>query len=464
MRSCWKWQVDDNGGPGLVNLPSTSSMYFTHSSYVSDTLLNAKPGTWALVVVPQRNVAVELISDLRPPCRDVGLGVEMVVDGAAFLPVKQRLIRVITGSQLLAAFSADHLPALTGLRMVICDNLEQLHPAYELGVSLLRHSTQTQATRYVGVSSSLNDAADLAAWFGVDPMALHSFRPRDRDQPLQISTQTFTIPQSAALFKSMAKPCHAAIKDASEESAIIFIPSRGQCRSIALDLITQCALDMASSRGYLPVSMPEELLEHHLARLRDQTLADFVSNGVGFFHDAMRREDRALMLELFAEGVVRVLLVPREACWTLPARAGVVVVLGTQYVHVEPARDERQVREYGLTELVRMQSRAVRENKLGRFHLFCQVESKDTYTRFLDEGLPLESELLGSPVFSTWYSSARRSGRIADKGAAVQALSWTFLARRLVSNPTYYDSAAGVGSRDDGLSRIVDALEESKRP
>jgi antiviral helicase SLH1 len=382
----------------------------------------------------------------------------MVVEGSEFHPVKQRLIRVIVGSQLLSLFSSERPPAVSGLRLVLCDNLEQLNPAYELGLSLLRHATQAQATRYVGISSSLNDPVDLAAWLGVEPMALHSFRARDRDQPLQVSTHTFTIPQSAALFKSMAKPCHSAIKDSFGESAVVFIPSRGQCRPVGLDLITQCALDMESARGYLPASLPEELLEHHLARLRDRSLADFVTNGVGFFHDGMRREDRTLMLELFAEGVVRVLLVPRESCWTLPVRAGVVIVLGTQYFHIDPVREERQLREYGLTELIRMQSRAVRDNKLGRFHLFCQAESKDTYTRFLDEGLPLESDLVGSEVLSAWYSSAQRSGLILNKEEAVQALSWTFLAHRIASNPNYYDAMDD--SRQESLSRIVDSLEQ----
>jgi antiviral helicase SLH1 len=37
-------------------------------------------------------------------------------------------------------------------------------------------------------------------------------------------------------------------------------------------------------------------------------------------------------------------------------------------------------------------------------------------------------------------------------------LSFTFLARRVVSNPMYYDVTAG--SRDENLSQIVDKLDE----
>jgi antiviral helicase SLH1 len=404
-------------------------------------------------------MAIETIADLRQPCRRLGIDLETIVAGNTLRKVSRRTIRVIAASHLPGAISSAPSSSLEDLSLVVCDSLEQLHPAYELGVSLLRHATQAQATRFVGFSASLNDPADLAGWLSVDAFALHSFRSRDRDQSLSMTTQTFTIPQSAALFKAMTKPCHAAIKTAAaHEAAIVFVPSRGQCRNIALSLITHARLESDTGRGYLMASIPEEVLDHHLARLRDSTLRDFIANGVGFFHDGVRREDRGLMLELFAEGIIRVLLVSREACWTVPVRANVVVVLGTQYLHVDPVRDERQYRDYSHTEIVRMQSRAIQHNELGRFFLFCQAESKDTYTRFLDDGLPLESELDASDELVKWYRQERRSGRIAGKQAAVDALSWTFMARRLVSNPAYYDAEGG--STDEFLSRLVDRLDE----
>jgi antiviral helicase SLH1 len=424
----------------------------------SDTMSKASPHSWALVIAPQRNIAMELIADLRHTCKRIGVNIEMVVPDDGLHPVENRTIKVIAAPHLPSALgSLQALKSLNSLHLVVCENLEQLHPAYELGVSLIRHATQAQTTRFVGISASLNDPADLAAWLDAHPFAIHSFRPRDRDQSLSISTQSFTIPQSAALFKAMAKPCHAAIKTAGPDgSAMVFVPSRGQCRPIAMSLITQAALESATGRGYMTSAIAEAIVAHHLVRFRDSSLRDFVSSGVGFFHDGIGREDRRLTLELYAEGIIRVLLVSREACWTIPVRAGAVIVLGTQYLHVDSARDERQVRDYSHTEIVRMQSRAVRHNEFGGFHLFCQAESKDTYTRFLDDGLPLESDLHHSDVLSRWYASERRSGGIAGKQSAIDALSWTLLARRMVSNPTYYDVT---GNHDDALSRIVDDLD-----
>jgi antiviral helicase SLH1 len=215
---------------------------------------------------------------------------------------------------------------------------------------------------------------------------------------------------------------------------------------------------MESEKGFVPLGFSGDYVEDYLVRIQDHSLVDFISRGVGFFHDGIPKPDRKLMLELYAEGIIRVLVVPRDSCWTLPVRAASVVVMGTQYVYVEAEGSDRQLRDYELPELVRMQSRAVRHSGSGYFHLFCQAEAKDSFTRFLNDGLPLESQLLETHDLETWYHKQVRGDRIVGKQQAVDMLSFTFLARRVVSNPMYYDVTAG--SRDENLSQIVDKLDE----
>ena len=406
-------------------------------------------------------MALDITSELRLASKAAEASVEFVASDRLFEPPPRKVVRVVTAVDLFTALSrrSDVKQALSRLRFVLCESLELLDAVYELGVSLLLHATQAYPVRFVGLSSSLNDPADMAAWLDVDPLALHSFRPSDRDQDLSVHTHTFTIPQSAALFKAMAKPAHAAIRAAPGEPAIVFVPSRSQCTPVALDLITQCALEMESAKGYLPDDVSVEQLELYLNRLQDYDgLRDFITRGVGFFHEGIAKPDRLLMLELYAEGLIRVLIVPRDACWTLPVRAVTVVVMGTQYLYVLPGSEERQLRDYPLEEIVRMQGKAVRHHGSGHFHLFCQAEGKDTITRFLNDGLPLESRLLETETLRTWYKDRRKDGSIKDKQAAVDVLSFTFLARRLVSNPAYYDARST--AVNELLSRIVDELDK----
>lgn len=424
------------------------------------TILNSPSDAWVLVVTPRKSLAVETVSDLRQDAKVTGVSVDLANGQTTLAMARGKVVRVVTAADLLFAIShrKPGIP-LTGLNLVVCENLEQLDSAYEIGVSLLRNITQPYPTRYVGFASSLNDPSDLAVWLDVDPLALHSFRPSDRDQALTVAIQTFTIPHSASLFKSMAKPAHTAIQVAPEETAIVFVPSRSQCRPIALDLITQRALEMETERGYLPGSVSGDYMEDYLVRLQDPGLIDFVSRGVGFFHEGIMKSDRNLMLDLYAEGIIRVLVVPRDSCWMLPVRAAVVVVMGTQYFHAESEGSERQLRDYALTEVTRMQSLAVRHSGLGYFYLFCQAETKDTLIRFLNEGLPLESRLLETRDLETWYRERRTNGEISNKQQAVDVFSFTFLARRILSNPAYYDCSSP--RQDVNLSRIVDRLEQA---
>lgn len=420
------------------------------------------PDFWTVVVTPYQSYAQELYADIQPICSMLNIPLELSSSNRVLSRPKGRLIRIVPASTLLTSLASFDLhKGVVGINLVICDDLEQLDPTYELAVSLLRCATQFQPTRYVGLSNSLDDPADLADWLNVDPMALISFQPRDRDQILNFSIQSFTIPHSASLFKAMAKPAHMSIKVApSGESAIVFVSSRGLCRSIALNLLTQSMLEMESTRGYLPDGVTNEYIEDRCARLQDVSLADFIGKGVGIFHSGIKRQDRLLILGLFAEGAIRVLIVPHDSIMSLPVRAAVVVVMGTQYIDFAESSSntgDRQVRDYSLAKIVRMQSHAVRHSSAGHFFLFCQAEAKDTLARFLNDGLPLESELLETPVLVNWMKTQKVDWE-QKKQDLVDLLSFSFLSRRVATNPSYYGCLSK--DRNENLSRIVDELVE----
>jgi antiviral helicase SLH1 len=442
----------------FYSYPSVSLLM--HDIPHRSTLLATKlKDAWALVVSPTRSGSKEVTLDLRRLSASLGISVDLVDAASIFSDVKGKVVRVITAADLILTFARRWRQDVTGgLRIVVLENLELLDPTFELAIAELRHSTCTSMTRFIGVSDSLTNPTDLAAWLDVHPFALHSFRPRDRDQALSPHFQSFSIPQPSALLKAMAKPAHAAIRAAAgNEIALVFAPSRAQCELAARYLNTQATLEDPTGRGYLPSSISDDQLEYCRVMLQDKSLYDHISRGIGFFHDGIHKADRKLMLDLCVDGSLRVLVVPREACRSIRIRAGVVVVMGTQYTQHDPVTKERRTLDYSLQDIVYMQGRAVRHGRSGHFHLFCHAESRDTYARFLEEGLPLESKLLETSDLEHWYKTRRQSRIIPDKEQAVKALSWTFLARRITSNPAYYD--AGLESRDENLSRIVDRLD-----
>ncbi|KXN86403.1 Putative helicase mug81 [Leucoagaricus sp. SymC.cos] len=455
------WTLINTHYHALLCAPSGNGKS-TMAKILALTATEQKHDFWSLIVTPHQSGAHEMYADLKQLCPLLDIPLELVSSQNALSHPRGRLIRVIASAALAASLTSfGPYKTVAGLNLVICDDLEQLDSTYEWAISLLRHATQSQPTRYIGFSDSLNDPADLADWLNVHPVALISFRPRDRDQVLNFSTHTFTIPHSASLFKAMAKPAHAAIRTAPPgETAIAFVSSRGMCRLTALNLLTQCMLEMESTRGYLPENVSNNYIEDVCTRLQDTSLVDYVSKGVGFFHGGIKKQDRLTMLGLFAEGIIRVLIVPHDSVASLPVRAAVVVVMGTQYVSVGETASksgDRQVHDYSLSKIVRMQSRAVRHSGAGHFFLFCQAEAKDTLTRFLNEGLPLESELLEGSVVVDWMKAQKVDWR-QKKQDLVDALSFSFFARRVVTNPSYYDCSTQ--ARNESLSRIVDGLIE----
>lgn len=456
------WSTVNTQSNALLCAPTGSGKSTLGHILTCESLARIPSQGYVLVVAPRHSIVTEWMSDLRGVPPVMGFSMKFVTGSGTFAlaPARSKEIRLTTSSHLVAALSEekDLAHSYPGLQLVILENLEQLDPYYELAISSLLRVIRTQPTRVVGFSASLNDSGDLATWLDVAPSAFHSFRPSDRDQSLNVAVHTFAIPHSAALFKAMARPASTAILAVRLNPAIVFVPSRAQCSSVALDLIVNCTLETGAEAGYLSPDVSPEFLQSYFHRLQDHRLSNLLSNGVGVYHPGMHKQDRATILELYTGGIVQVLVVAREACWTLPVRAAVVVVMGTQYISIHEDGARRQLRDYTLEELVHMQGRAVRHGDMGHFHLFCQAEDKDTYMRFLEGGLPLESQLLHSDQLRQWYKHHRSRGHISSKHEGVQALSLTFLAQRIVSNPTYYDCK---GSRDERLSRIVDELEES---
>ena len=115
--------------------------------------------------MPRRSIGLDIRAELRSATGATDTSVELAGPEHLFDVPSRRTVRVVTASDLFSALArrTSLKQALSRLRLVLCENLELLDAVYELGVSLLLHTTQTYPVRFVGLSNSLNDPADLAA-------------------------------------------------------------------------------------------------------------------------------------------------------------------------------------------------------------------------------------------------------------------------------------------------------------
>ncbi|GAA5961591.1 hypothetical protein JCM3765_002639 [Sporobolomyces pararoseus] len=351
-------------------------------------------------------------------------------------------------------------PDLFGqLDLILAHDLHALDSQYELLVTRLRwqHST----TRLVGSSSSLSDARAISSWLGVPEEATYSFSPSVRTSALSTTFQPFSTPHSFSLLRAMVKPAYDAMRTATG-STIAFVPSRSQCRVTAKDLVTHSASDLEESfvsEGSL------ETVEAYSRSLKDPDLREALTHGIAVFHEGLRPEEQRIALELFGSGLVRVLIASREACWTLPVRASLVLVMSAQYASLQPTggEPERTIQDYPMPELLQMQSLAVppSQESSADFLVLCQKDQSELYSKYLQQGVSLESDLPFNSLLPSTILSDLVSNRIKSKQDIVDLLSWTFLARRLEHNPSYY-ALSHVSSLHDSpslssqLSRLTD--------
>jgi antiviral helicase SLH1 len=395
-------------------------------------------------------------------------------------------------SHCLGVCSADDALRLTSdygtffkdLSLVVFDDLHLMDAEYEMLIMRVLEGSQRANTRIIGCTASLYDGNDLGEWLRVPDTGRFLFRPTDRSTALTTVVQPFSIPQSPTLMKSMVKPVYAAIKSNLQEGAIVFVPSLKQCRPVAMDLVTRSGMEM-DLNGFLPQGDLD--MESIASRFITKELIEPLLHGIGMWWAGLHPGDSVRMLQLFASGLLRALIVPRESCWTLKAPpVGAVIVMGAQYVEVQSAgrNSDKRTRNYNLQELVQMQSFAARPRletvamrnhvggATGRFYLLCQAEQQEIYLKFLNEGLPLESSLVATledrpfsgdyalkamlDDVSTWSEDVLRKPRQPTRQDFMDILSWSFLAKRIRSNPIYYDASLGLES--ERMSRLVDGF------
>ncbi|KAB8077842.1 Sec63 Brl domain-containing protein [Aspergillus leporis] len=346
--------------------------------------------------------------------------------------------------QTVQLFIADELHMLGGYGGYV----------YEVVVSRM-HSIALQlenGMRIIGLSVSLANARDIGEWIGANKHTIYNFSPHARPVPLELHIQSFGIPHFPSLMLAMARPAyHSILQLSPDKPAIVFVPNRKQTRSTAMDLLAACAIDDDEDR-FLNADANE--LTPLLNRVQEQTLAESLSHGIGYYHEALSPTDKRIVSHLFLIGAIQVLLASRDVCWELNLTAHLVIVMGTQFFE---GREHRYV-DYTISEVLQMFGKATRpgEDKIGRGVLMVPSVKREYYKKFLNEALPVESHLQAylHDAFVTEISTRV----VASTQDAVDWMTHTYFYRRLLANPSFY------GLTDvsyEGLSTFLSELVEN---
>ncbi|OAA64846.1 pre-mRNA splicing helicase [Cordyceps fumosorosea ARSEF 2679] len=325
---------------------------------------------------------------------------------------------------------------------------------YEIIVSRMHYiRTQTELPlRIIALSVSLANARDVGEWIDAKKHDIYNFSPHVRPVPLELHIQTFSNPHFPSLMLAMAKPTYSAITQMSaDKPAMVFVPNRKQTRNTARDLLAACVIDEDEDR-FLHVDA--EQMKPLLDRVHEEALAEALSHGIGYYHEALSQSDKRIVKHLFDNGAIQVLVASREVCWELTSVAHLVIVMGTQYFE---GREHRYV-DYPLSEVLQMFGKALRPSKDGRGRgvLMLPQVKRDYYKKFLSEALPVESHLHNylHDAFVTEIST-----KMIESGEdAINWTTFTYFYRRLLANPSYYGLTS---TTHEGLSNYMSDLVET---
>ncbi|KAF3482137.1 pre-mRNA splicing factor [Arthroderma uncinatum] len=346
--------------------------------------------------------------------------------------------------QAVELFIADDLNILGG----------QGGYVYEVIVSRMHYiSLQTeQELRIVGLSVPLANARDIGEWLGAKKHTIFNFSPHVRPVPLELHIQSFTIPHFPSLMLAMAKPAYLSILQLSpDKPALIFVPSRKQARSTAVDLFTACVASENEDR-FLHADIDE--ISPLLNRIEEKALAESISHGIGYYHEALSTSDKRIVTHLYKIGALQVMLASRDVCWELDLTAHLVIVMGTQFFD---GREHRYL-DYPISEILQMFGKATRprEDRIGKGVLMVPAVKREYYKKFLNEALPMEShlQLYLHDAFVTEISTKT----ITSTQDAVDWMTYSYFYRRLLANPSYYGLS---DISHEGLSTFLSELVEN---
>ncbi|KAI0258389.1 Sec63-domain-containing protein [Gloeopeniophorella convolvens] len=324
--------------------------------------------------------------------------------------------------------------------LLIADEVQQVGgevgPTYEVIISRTRYvSAQTEIkTRIVACGVSLANARDLGEWIGAASHAIFNFPPSARPLDMDIHLQSFSIPHFPSLMIAMSKPAYLAITEYSPtKPVIIFVPGRQQCRLTAEDLLLHCGADDNEDR-FLNAELSD--IQPHLDHVTDRGLVETLKHGIGFYHEALSKQDKRIVERLFQSGAIQVLIASKDTAWSLPLASYLVVIMGVQTYE---GKEHRYI-DYPVMDVLQMMGHACRpaEDERSRCVLMCQQTRKDFYKKFLAEGLPIESHL-PTHLLHDYFLAEIAVKTIENKQDAMDILTWTYFYRRMTQNPNYYN-------------------------
>merc|ERR1712137_1523094 len=158
----------------------------------------------------------------------------------------------------------------------------------------------SQKKRLLLLSDTLAAPLDFADWANIEK--IYNYSASNRPVEIRCSIQSFPGRHYLPRMNVMNKGIYASIKSYAKEigkNVTIFVSSRAQSRSTALELISHLASDDVTGDTISFLNCRESNLEFSLQNISDKVAKHALSFGIGLHHNALSSNDKDIILNMY---------------------------------------------------------------------------------------------------------------------------------------------------------------------
>lgn len=350
------------------------------------------------------------------------------------------------------------------VKLMIIDEIHLLHddrgPVLESIVAraLRQIETTQEMVRFVGLSATLPNFEDVAAFLRVNPeRGLFFFDNSFRPVPLQQQYIGITEKKAIKRYQLMSEICYEKVlQHAGRNQILIFTHSRADTVKTAKALRDMALENETINQFVREDSATREILRDEAEQsAKSADLKDLLPYGFAVHHAGLSRVDRNLVEDLFAAKHVQVLVSTATLAWGVNLPCHTVILKGTQMYSPEQGRWV----ELSPLDVMQMMGRAGRYglDTEGEGIIITNHSELQYYLSLMNQQLPIESQLISR--LPDMLNAEIVLGNVSSVREAASWLGYSYLYIRMLRNPSIYGlDPHDMKSDPSLLSRRIDLV------
>ncbi|ORY80305.1 Sec63 Brl domain-domain-containing protein [Protomyces lactucae-debilis] len=352
------------------------------------------------------------------------------------------------------------------VRLLIIDEIHLLHddrgPVLESIICRAHRVAERGAPpiRLVGLSATLPNYQDVATFLRVDPATgIFYFDQTYRPCPLQQQFIGLTEKKPIKRLQMMNTVCYQKALEsvAKGNQVLIFVHSRKETYKTAKFIRDEALAQDTIQRILKSDAASREILTRESEAVRDAGLKEMLPYGLAMHHAGMSKADRTTAEDLFAEGLVQILVSTATLAWGVNLPAHTVIIKGTQVYSPEKGTWV----ELSPQDVLQMLGRAGRPqyDTFGEGIIITNQAELQYYLSLINQQLPIESQFVSR--LSDNLNAEVVLGSIKSRDDAVKWLGCTYLFIRMLQSPALYKVGADYESDPLLVQKRVDLVHSA---